>query len=373
MSLKTKKILIIVSVILALVFVGLAIYYFFFKEKPTIVPPGAGGEVPIFTGEVTPQAERKLIALTTEAVLGANGGDDNKIVYVAWDGAINKIDFKGQAKEKLGVIAADRIGRAEVSKNGARVLVKQTLASGQNRFVVFDSDKKSLRSLPQNTQTAALSPDGGEVLMLVPGTKSFEKNIISLDSSGKNINIATTKIPDLVLEWPGDKFIALKTKPSGLAFGLLYLLDPKTKKTERIFGSAYGLTVKFSQSNKNLLYSQTQSSGFGLKLAALDLAKKTVKNLNIFTLPEKCAWSQDDRTVYCSVIKTEESYVMPDDYYKGKIESSAEEIVKMNLDTGENKKIISANFDASNLFLSKDETYLFFINKKDGRLYRLTL
>ena len=64
---------------------------------------------------------------------------------------------------------------------------------------------------------------------------------------------------------------------------------------------------------------------------------------------------------------------MPDDYYKGKIESSAEEIVKMNLDTGENKKIISADFDAHNLFLSKDETYLFFINKKDGRLYRLTL
>lgn len=367
---KTKKILIITSVILGIVLIGLLVYYFFFKSKPTSTQPGSGEKIALPI-ELTPTQKEKLIAITTEAVLGASANDENKIIYVAWDGTINKIDFSGESKEKLGLVSADKIGKVDVSKNGAKILVKQTLASGQNRFVVFDSDKKNITSLPQNTQTAALG--SSSVLALIPSSKTYQSNIVSIDNSGKSKVIGTTKIPDLVVEWPSDKFIALKTKPSGLAYGLLYLLDTKTQKTERILGGIYGLTVKFSPSGKNVLYSQTQSSGFGLNLSSLDLTKKTVKNLNLFALPEKCVWNQDDRTIYCSVIKTENSYIMPDDYYKGSIDFSIEEITKVNLGTGEIKKIISANFDATNLFLSKDDAYLFFINKKDGRLYRLTL
>ena len=91
-------------------------------------------------------------------------------------------------------------------------------------------------------------------------------------------------------------------------------------------------------------------------------------------MPEKCAWSQDERVVFCGVIKIGESdYVMPDDYYKRRVRANGEEIVRINMETGQIQKVIEGVFDATNLFLAPDENYLFFVNKIDGRLYRLTL
>ena len=119
--------------------------------------------------------------------------------------------------------------------------------------------------------------------------------------------------------------------------------------------------------------SETEEDGFDLKLRSINLEKNTQSAINEFTLPEKCVWSQDDRTLICSIIKTSNDYIMPDDYYKRKIKSSGEEIIRINLDTGQKQKMIAGVFDAANMFLAPDESYLFFINKIDGRLYRLTL
>ena len=92
-------------------------------------------------------------------------------------------------------------------------------------------------------------------------------------------------------------------------------------------------------------------------------------------MPEKCTWAQDERTVFCSVFKVNDpdSFVMPDDYYKRRVRSDGEEIVRISTETGQTQKVIDGSFDASNLFLMPDESYLFFINKIDGRLYRLSL
>lgn len=373
---KSKKILIILAVILGLLFIGLLVYYFFFKKialPPTTSPPedALGGEV------VAPAEKQRLVALTQETVLGAAVASDaesasQKITYVAWDGAINQIDFNGGSKEKIGLAAVERIGAAAVSPNGRLVAVKYTLNSGQNRFLVYDTENKSLKALPADTISISPSPTDDELVVLSPENNTFKITTIKSDLS-ESKKIITTKIPDLFLDWHSGNSVALKTKPSGLAWGLLYNLDLKTKKISRILGNVYGLTSLFSPSGKKVLISETEEDGFSLKLRAINLEKNTQSAVNQLTLPEKCAWSQDDRTLFCGVIKTQNDYLMPDDYYKRKIKSSGDEIVRINLDTGQTQKIIGGVFDAANLFLSPDESYLFFINKIDGRLYRLTI
>lgn len=374
MTQRAKKILKIASVVLIIIFIGLLVYYFFFKQKPPKVPPIGEGELPPVTEEGVLGTKPRLIALTDEAVLGASLTNDSKINYIAWDGTVNQIDFSGENKEKLGLVAAERIGEVVFSKDGSKLALRQTLPSGQNRYLVFDAAKSILKSLPQNSIFVAFSPNTDEDRLIYGLLEGVNTRLISSNIAGSQTQtIASVKIPDLATEWTHKDFLTLKTKPSGLAYGLLYTLDLKTKKLQRVFGNVYGLTSLFSPSHTKILYSQTSDRGFDYKLAALSLNQKQSRELNIFTLPEKCVFAKDDRTLFCAAILNQEDRIMPDDYYKGLVDSDGNDIIKLNLDTRLQETVIHANTDAVDLFLSPDEAYLFFINKIDGRLYRLTL
>ena len=375
--LKHKKILIILAAVLTLTLVGLAVYYIFFKK--TGGPSLPREEISPLTEELAPEAKERLIPITEEAVLAASLVGSNtatgteKIIYAAWDGSVNQINYNGQDKNKIGLAAVERIGEVKISPNGELLSFRYGLATGLNRYLIYNIASRSLKTLPQNVMGVSFGPSS-EILLLTIGSGGAKIIQSSADLS-KNKEITTSKIPDLVLDWYNENSVALKTRPSGLAQGILYLLDLKTKKTKRVMGGVYGLTSNFSPSGKKVLISQTDADGFSLQAAAINLEKNTQRNLNLFTLPEKCAWSQDERVVFCSVIKADraENYIMPDDYYKRRVRSNGEEVIRVNLETGQVQKIMANVFDATNLFLSPDESYLFFINKIDGRLYRLTL
>ena len=377
MNPKTKKI-IILAVVLGLTLIGFGIYYFFFKKTTQTQP--IIGETETILGELTPNAKERLIPITEEAVLGAGlsvidkEAGVNKIVYAAWDGSINQIGLSGDNKNKLGLVAVDRIGEVNVSSTGELVSFKYSLASGANRFIIYNVTDKTLKTLPQETEDVSLGNSNKEVAV-VYSDKAGKKIALSYDSFSKTKDVTSTKIPDIRIDWFNSDNIALETRPSGVAQGILYSLNTKTKKTTRVLGGVYGLTTNFSPTGKMVLVSKTDSNGRSLKLANINLDKKTERSISLFTLPEKCAWAQDERTVFCSVFKVNDpdSFVMPDDYYKRRVRSDGEEIVRISTETGQTQKVIDGSFDASNLFLMPDESYLFFINKIDGRLYRLSL
>lgn len=375
MNQKSKKILIILAVILGITLIGLLVYYFFFKKTtPPAVPII---ETPSLGGENAPQAKERLVPITDETVLaaglfgsaGTTTESGPKIIYAAWDGSINQIDFNGQNKNKVGLAAVDRIGEVKVSPVGDLVSFKYFLATGAAKYLVYDVNAKTLKTLPTNVSGISLGRNGDFVFL------NGAKINSSLADLSKTKDLAVSKIPDLVLDWYSDNSLALETKPSGTAQGILYLLDLKTRKTKRVLGGVYGLTAKFSPKGGQVLVSETSADGRSLRITSINLAKKTQRNLNLFTLPEKCAWSKDERTVFCAVFKVEnlDNFIMPDDYYKRRIRSDGEKIARINLETGQVKNIIENIFDATNLFLAPDENYLFFVNKTDGRLYRLTL
>ena len=371
MTAKTKKLLIITAVVLVLIFVGLLVYYFFFKKQPAATPPASVEDIPIIS-EVEPGVKERLVALTQETVLGARVSGNSQITYVAWDGSVNRLDGKTGGADKIGSLPQENIGEVIISPDGGQIIAWQTLASGNQRFIIFNAENGGIKSLPANTEAAAFSPDGREIIMSL-AEKGLSQLVTADPATLKTQKITTAKILDLQLAWVEANTIVLKTRPSGLAFGLLYSLDLKTKKTQRLLGGVYGLTSSFSPSGKKVLYSRTSPQGKNMILTVLETAKKTERNLELATLPEKCAWAKDDRTVYCATLAGTKNLVLPDDYYQRKVKPAESDIFKINLDTGEAKKSISGNFDAANLQLSPDETYLLFINKTDGRLYRLEL
>ena len=179
---------------------------------------------------------------------------------------------------------------------------------------------------------------------------------------------------DLIVEWPNKNKIAIRTKPSGLAESVIYTIDLSDRNLKKIIKETYGLTALWSPLGDKILISETNSQGLNLKLKLADLNEQIIKELTFTTLPEKCVWSQDNKTIFCAVPKNiSKTAVMPDDYYKEKI-SFSDEIWRINLET-EDIIAIEKNddFDAKELLLSPLEDYLLFINQKDGLLYSLKL
>jgi len=184
---------------------------------------------------------------------------------------------------------------------------------------------------------------------------------------------------NLIVEWPSSGQVAIRTKPSGLAQSIVYTIDLATGDFQKIINETYGLTVLWSPLGDKMLFSETDNRGKNLKLKIADFNKSTIQELNFVTLPEKCVWSQDNRTVFCAIPKTISSLAaLPDDYYK-RLVAFADDFWRINLDIGEKAEIYiptdeeAMSYDAQQLLLSPLEDYLLFVNKRNGRLYTLEL
>jgi len=97
------------------------------------------------------------------------------------------------------------------------------------------------------------------------------------------------------------------------------------------------------------------------------------------TFASKCVWSQINlQTLYCSLPgNLPASAVLPNDWQEGKF-LTTDTFWKIDTLSGKKERLldpqkIGGSFDATNLFLSTDEKSLFFKNKSDGKLYKLSL
>jgi hypothetical protein len=188
----------------------------------------------------------------------------------------------------------------------------------------------------------------------------------------KQSNILNIPFGEFNISWPSKNIITLLTKSSTEAEGYLYSLDFKTGKFEKLIGGIKGLTALVSPAGEKIIYSQSRRNGIETKI--FTIKDKTSADFGLTTLPEKCAWSKLDKNIiYCPAPNNFPAGDYPDDWYQGMI-SFNDSIWQINLSTGETNVLINeTNIDVINPFLSKDENYLVFTNKKDNTLWSLKI
>ena len=100
--------------------------------------------------------------------------------------------------------------------------------------------------------------------------------------------------------------------------------------------------------------------------------------LGIPTIVSKCVWSSDNKEVYYALPGgIPEKSVMPNDYQEGKF-TTEDTFWKVEVSSGKKERIVNTEeikekYDSSNLFLSPTRSALYFVNKIDGKLYRISL
>lgn len=388
MNTKLKKILIILIIILIIALAGLLIYNFFIKKlgpekggETDGLPQGEqGGYQPPEQEGITPQPEAKIKAISKSPVISPTlTADKTGVIYYHINGEVWKSDFDGSNLTQVSSTPLDNLIKIIWSPDKNKVIsIFQDSAGNVTKYFYSYETNKAL-PLSKYINYIAWSPDSAKISYQYQNDFTDENNISSSNPDGsKYSQIFKTRMKDLIVEWPKGTEIFLREKPSGLVQSSLYSLSTLTKTFTKVIADIYGFSVKWSADGKKLLYSQTTPNGKIIGIYTADRSGSNQKSANVLTLAEKCVWSQDSRIIYCAVPKNiENANVLPDDFYKGTFFSD-DDFWKVNIETGEKIKVLDDSeiteiYNATDLLLSPQESYLLFVNKKNGLLYSIKL
>lgn len=386
---RTKRIVYVVVGFLVLGIVGYWLYSLFAapEERPPeesqrvtgrtlgLAPEAPSGEQPAETPplpELSSIAEEKLIRLTDFAVISPTlNKDESRVLYYKKDGGdLYSSDFTGKTQEKISNLTIIGLIEAVWNRTGERAAVRYLDADTIKSFLQIGTS--SVAVLPQDITGIAWSPDGKSLAYLLPRGNLTE--LVVADASGRTPRtVFRTSLTDSRIAWITSDLLIFATAPSGLAEGYLFAYSRGSNSFVRLLGPAFGLTDLWSLDGTAALLSSAGRGGKKLILSLYQRAGGKSETLSIATLSEKCAWAGNE-TAFCAVPREIPAQtILPDDYLRGEFNPS-DRIVAMDIKTsGINEVFNEGAFDISNLLVTKDKNYLFFVNRRDGTLWSFKL
>ena len=404
MSIKIKKILVVILFMASVFGIATALYFMFFRPAPPpatvldtdiTIPSGAGGALPSTqTGAPTTFEPTGVPAALTEAEEIARGGVTQvtelttsrveEIVasasgstlqyYDPSDGRFYAIDENGNVARLSDkqFLNAEEI---DWNKDSDKAIIE--FPDGSN--VVYDFNSESQVTLPKHWEEFEFSPTQNEIaaksIALDPNNRWL---ILSSDDGTKTeaIQPLGENADKVQVSWsPNDQVVAFSDTAQPITGGLdRKMIIPIGKNKENFKGlivEGLGFDSKWSPNGKQLLYSVAGSySEYKPLLWIVDATSNTMgenrKSLGLNTWVEKCTFANQS-TIYCAVPKTINPNV-------GLLPSLAKNVpdslYKIDLSTGQTSLVAIPVTEKTitNLTVSADESNLYFTNAKNGRL-----
>lgn len=322
--------------------------------------------------EISGKPEQKLIRLSDFPVVSPSFDSTQKKIrfYKKGGGDLLQSDFSGESQEKISNLTIVGLLEALWTPKGDRAAV--FYLDGEQLKSFLHIGTTSTAALPQDLAGFSWSPDGKS--LAYTQKKNDRLNLFTADSLGRGARtIFLTPILDAQIQWVTNDRFAVQTAPSGLAEGFIFSYSRSSGTFTKVLGPLFGLTSLWSPDGSKILVSSTNTDGKNLRLSVNDSSGKALLNISPPTLPQKCKWISSQK-LYCAVPRTSPANsILPDEYLRGELNTS-DRIIRLDLESKKIEEVFSqADFDISDLLLTKDEGYLFFVNRKDGALWSLKL
>lgn len=406
----TKKIFAISTLLLALIVAFAFIYNFIFKKpssgqnsskatasKSTPAEEGkvadtnqqkdsaktstSGASGTVANKDTSQQENSAITAVSDEPVYGATLSSDGKFIYylLAGNGQLNQVGLDGKLDKVLSTERYESIRKVLWNKQKNKIVIKTKLSSGKTKFLIYDLAVKKVLVLKENTDSVAWSNIGDKIIYKYYNPKTKKRTLSVADPDGKNwkdlaefnfqnVEIAAVPNSSEISFWPTpDAF--LPTTVGLVSFG--------GGDKREILHDRYGADFLWSPDGSLAAASYSdQKGGHKIDLATMNPDGNQFQSLAFPTFAAKCAWSADSKFLFCALPgNIPDSAILPNDWQEGKIKTS-DTFWKIEVSTGKKERLIDAekisgSFDVLNPFLGKDEKTLFFVNKADGKLYKL--
>lgn len=325
----------------------------------------------------------KIKTLTDESVLAPVLSPDGESIkyYSAVDGKVWQIDVDGLNKRNLSDQSLSGLSSVFWSGDQQKAITQFKDSAGNSNFFSFDYNTKKAAPLKKNLDEVAWQLGADRIFYKYYSPDTKERSLSVSDPDGqnwkkladltyRNVSIASVPKTSLVSFWNkadtftptelssvpiigGDKKTILKDR-----FGADYLWDP------------FGSLALVSHTDKK--------GGSKIQLGTINYNGGEYKNLDFPTFVSKCVWAKNGNSIFCALPGgVPDSAVLPNEYNERKF-MTADTFWKINIQNGEKSRLLEVSeikekLDAQNLFLNLDESYLFFVNRIDQKLYRVSL
>lgn len=300
----------------------------------------------------------------------------NLIRYVTENGVLMTMTPRGTNQKELFKFNISDIKKIIWSQTNNDLIIY-----AHDELYTYSSETNETYKLNSSIDYANWSNINDKILYKYFDNKTNSRSINISKQDGQNWkeildvpfrHISFIQVPNSsnVAYWnTGDGFIQSKLQT-------INIISPN--KPTLIHEGLYGADYLYSPNGKNILVSSAKSKGSSdITLGIMNKNGGEYKNLLAPTLIQKSIWSKDNKTIYYAhPTNIPENSIMPNDYINGKFKTR-DAFWKLDMN-GEKTRLIdlenlTENIDARNLFLSKNEDSLFFINNVNNLLYRLKL
>lgn len=343
-------------------------------ETPGTTPPQEPTDTPGETGDLGEQMPfAKLEKISEYAALDLWINNDTKeIFYITADGRVYNAKSGPDLEVSMQTIGA--INKIEASPSG-----KLALASfgdpNAPQWGLFDSIDKVWKPLPNNI---SYSTWGESDSVLIATVKDGAKTNLSWVDASKSPYSTKKILDDFGIKnasffYISPQKLVITERPSFYYQGRVWQLNLKTLSFNLVLAPENGLMLGFGQ-NKDAIFKY--SSPIEFFVLDSNLQSKTDNFLRTF--PDKCTFSAS--TTYCFVPDNipwsgAAQSILPDDYLKNKLYTldtlntiyENEELGIVLIEESKNSEKIDGRHPIV------DGKNVYFINKYDNQIYKLTL
>ena len=379
-----KKIFIISGILFGTTLLFWGVYNFAFKKETSITTKQT-------TPEQTKNAEKfmttkkeqgKIYVISDEAVIAPifDKKKEKIIYYSKIDGTTWQMDSDGKNKEQLS--AKELKGLESIEWNMDKTKVISTFQNeGKRAFFLYDFVENKATEIKKNADLIAWDNSGAKIIYKYFDEKTKNRSLEIADNNGSNFKTLVDKLPYRKISLkavPQTSLIAYWNYPDINEESKLQIVSALGGENKILFEKRFGADFLWSpDGEKTLVSSFANNSDKKISLGIVDLTGKYT-DLNFPTFAQKCVWSNDKKSIFCAIPgDIPNDAILPNDYNSGKIKTK-DTFWKIDVTTGIKERVLELSelkndYDADNLFLSSTEDALFFVNKIDGKLYRIDL
>ncbi len=311
-------------------------------------------------------SSKDLVSLSKRRVLSPTiSKEKNSVIYYdARDGRV----FEASPKDLNEKLVSDKplpnLVSTLWSPNKKEVVSVFDTNNGKD-FRYYNYQTNKVTDLGRTVRSLAFSPDGSHIAYLRSLGLDGAIYVSAPDGSSPR-KIIETRLSDIELSWPSDKYLSFKASADGR--DSVYLLS-LTGNLTKLVDKPGKVDILWSSGGAKLLYSTRESGSpmLFVKPARLpdgtqaggDVLSSSPKALDVSTAAYKCAWSINSDYIYCAVSRSGQG---------------GEDIYRVDMDG--TKKLLSSpvkNISAKQLMLTGTEDFLIILNEIDGKLYALKL
>jgi len=376
-----KKIFLLSIVILFLSLLLWGVYNLSFKKPDVATQNNAPKET-----EEAPLAPvkdaLKIKALSSEAAIApVYIFEENTIKYFTPGGQVHRIDPDGSGKSVLSAKELPGLSDVIWSPDQTKAIAKFVETDGQTQFYYYDYLTQTNTPIKKNVDEIAWQTSGNRIFYKYYDQKTKKRSLNISDPDGSN----WTKLADIdyrnisIAQIPKSGLVSFWNKPDSYTQTTLETIPLITGERKMIYKEKFGADYLWSKDGNLVLISSVDvRAGSKIQLAVMNYNGGEYRNLDIPTFVSKCAWSQDGKTIYYTLPgNIPSSAILPNEYMEGKFKTT-DTFWKVNVTDGKKTRLLEAAdikdpYDATNLFLSADESVLFFTNKNDSKIYRIEL